>query len=202
MFVYDIKKMSRNTLKFNNVRVNKKEFHKSKQPIDLGLVIVDQIVIISDKFKHSDKSFKYFVGYQKEEIVKPLFIILTQMNGYIKYFENGGKNMSFLIKDDEVREKYEEIWNVIKNKLAIKFHSKPVYEQEYIKAKVREYDGVIKTNFLGSGVPEKDMHYTCIACITIDSVMKIEKKNYPQVYLEECKYKIKKIRMFKFINAK
>ena len=95
--------MSRNILKFNNIRVNKKEFHKSKQAIDLSLVIIDRIVV-SDKFKHSDDGFKYFIGYQEGEIVKPLCIILPQMSGYIKYFENGGKNMSFLIKDDEVGE--------------------------------------------------------------------------------------------------
>ena len=89
---------------------------------------------------------------------------------------------SFLIKDDEVREKYEEIWKVIKKKLGIKFHSKPIYEQKYLKAKVREYDSVIKTNFLGNGVPKENMHDTCIGCLTIDSVMKISKKNYPQVY--------------------
>ena len=100
--------MSGNTLKFNNIRINKKGFHKSKQAIDLDLVTVDQIVI-SDKFKHSDDGFKYFIGYQEGEIVKPLCILLPQMSGYIKYFENGGKNVSFLIKDDEVREKYEEI---------------------------------------------------------------------------------------------
>ena len=127
---------------------------------------------------------------------------IPQMMGYTKYFENDGKNMSFLIKDDEVREKYKEIWNVIKNKLGIKFHSEPVYEQKYLKAKLREYDGVIKTNFLGSGVPKENMHYTCIACVTIDFVMKTNKKNYPQVYLEEFKYKIKKIQMSKFVNAK
>ena len=109
--------------------------------------------------------------------------------------------MSFLIKDDEVREKYEEIWNAIKNKLGIKFHSEPVYEQKYLKANMRGFDSVIKTNFLGNGVPKENMHYTCIACITIDSVMKVNKKNYPQVYLEECKYKIKKIQMSRFINA-
>ena len=88
--------MSGNTLKFNNIRLNKKEFHKSKQPIDLDLVTVDQIVV-SDKFKHSDEGFKSFIGYQEGEIGKPLCIILPQMSGYIKYFENGGKNMSFLI---------------------------------------------------------------------------------------------------------
>ena len=133
--------------------------------------------------------------------MKPLCIILPQMSGYIKYFENGGKNMSFLIKDDEVWEKYEQIWDVIKNKLGIKFHSKPIYEQKYLKAKVREFDGVIKTNFLGNGVPKENMHYTCIACITIDPVMRMDKKNHPQVYLEECKYRIKKIQMSRFINT-
>ena len=123
------------------------------------------------------------------------------MSGYIKYFENGGKNMSFLIKDDEVWKKYEKIWDVIKNKLNIKFHSEPIYEQKYLKAKVREFDDVIKTNFLGNDVPKENMHYTCIACITIDSVMRIDKKNHPQVYLEECKYRVKKIQMSRFINT-
>ena len=100
--------MTEKKLKFNNIRVNKKEFHKSKQSIDLMLVNVDQI-FVSDKFKHSDEGFKDFIGYQEGEIVKPLCIILPQMNGYIKYFENRGKNMSFLIKDEEVWEKYENI---------------------------------------------------------------------------------------------
>ena len=99
-------------------------------------VNLDQIVV-SDKFKHSDEGFKYFIGYQEGEIVKPLCIILPQMSGYIKYFENGGKNMSFLIKDVEVYEKYNEIWDVIRNKLSIKFHSKLIYDQKYLKAKVR-----------------------------------------------------------------
>ena len=71
------------------------------------------------------------------------------MNEYIKYFKSGDKNMSLLIKYDEVWEKYEQIWEVIKNKLGIKFHSEPVYHKTYIKAKVREFDGKIKTNFFG-----------------------------------------------------
>ena len=192
--------MSEKALKFNNIRPNKKEFHKSKEPIDLMSVSVDQI-LVSDKFKHSDEGFKSFIGYQEGEIVKPPCIILPQMSGYImKYFENRGKNMSFLIKDDEVLDKYNKTWDVIKNKLGIKFHSKPVYDETYIKAKVREFDGKIKTNFLGNEVPKENMHCTCIACITIDSVMRIDKKNHLQVYLKECKYRIKKIQMSRFIN--
>ena len=77
----------------------------------------------------------------------------------------------------------------------------PVYDETYIKAKVREFDGVIKTNFLADEIPKENMHYTCIACITFDSVMKVDKKNYSQVYLEECIYKVKKIQMSRFISA-
>ena len=161
---------------------------------------VDQIVVF-DKFKHNNEGFKYFTGYQEGGIVKPLCIILPQMSGYIKYFENGSKNMSFLIKDDEVWDKYDKIWDVIKNKLNIKFHSEPVYEYKYLKAKVREFDGVIKTNFLGNDIPKENMHYTYIACITIDSVMRIDKKNHPQIYLEECRYRLKKIQMPRFIKT-
>ena len=90
--------MSEKTLKFDNIRVDKKEFHKSKQLFNLDLVNVDQIVI-SDKLisdKYSDYGFKYLADYKEGEIVKPLCIILPQMSGYIKYFKNGGKNMSFV----------------------------------------------------------------------------------------------------------
>ena len=75
--------MSEKTLNFDNIRVNKKELHNSMQPIDLMSVNVDQIVL-SDKFKHSGEGFKYFIGYQEGEIVKPLCIILPQISGYIK----------------------------------------------------------------------------------------------------------------------
>ena len=103
------------------------------------------------------------------------------MNGYIKYFENGGKNMSLLIKDDDVLNKYNEIWGNIKEKLNIKFHSMSVYDEKYMKDKVREFNGMIKANFSDDKIPKENMHYTYMACITIDSVMKMEKKNYPQV---------------------
>ena len=97
--------------------------------------------------------------------------------------------------------KYKQIWDVIKNKLKIKFYSEPVYESKYLKTKVTEYDDVIKTNFLSNRILKENMHYTCIASVIIDSVMKMDKKYLPQAYLEECKYKIKKIQMSRFINA-
>ena len=108
-----IKRMSKKTLKFVNIRVNKKEFHKSNQPIDLMSVNTEYIVT-SDKFRYSDEGFKYFISYQEDEIVQLLCIILPQMSGYIKYFKNSSKYMPFFIRDDNVLDKYNQIWNVIK----------------------------------------------------------------------------------------
>ena len=146
--------MDEKTLQFNDIILNQKESHNSKEPVDLFSVNVDQIVV-SDKSEQKNKVFEHFIGYQKGEIVKPLCIILPKMSEYIKYFENGGKNVSFFIKDDEVWDKYDKIWDVFKNKRDINFHSEPVYEYKFLRAKVREFDGIIKTNLLGNDIPKK-----------------------------------------------
>ena len=125
--------MSEKPLKFGNIIADKKEFQTSKKPITLILVDIEKIVV-SNKFKHSDKGFKYFIDYT-DNVIRPLCIILSQMSGYIKYFDDGGKNMSFKIEDDTVLVKYNEIWK--KNVLNIKFHSKSAYDEKYIKTKVK-----------------------------------------------------------------
>ena len=79
-------------MKLNNIEDNKRKFHASKQSIALNLVNVNQL-LTSNKFEHSDKGFKYFISYKDDNIIRPLCIILPQMSGYIKYFDNGGKNM-------------------------------------------------------------------------------------------------------------
>ena len=153
-----------------------RKFHKFKPPTDLDLVERHQIVVPENSGR--DDGFKCFIGYKESEIVKPLCIILSEMSGYMKYFKNGGKNVSFMIKNDMCMDKYNDIRGKIKERLNIKFHSMPVYDEKYIKAKVREFSGVIKTNFLADEVPKENEHYTCIACITFDSAMRLEKKNY------------------------
>ena len=113
--------------------VNEKEFHISKQEIALNLLNTNKIVV-SDKFKHNDDGSKYFMGYlHDDDVIRPLCIILPQMNGYIKYFVNGGKDMSFKVEDESVYLKYTEIWNKIKKSLNTRFHSQPIYDGKYIK---------------------------------------------------------------------
>ena len=105
------------------------------------------------------------------------------------------------IEDDSALFKCSAVWDKIKEIQAKKFHSNPVYDEKYIKAKVKKFKGVVNINILGNEVPKEAMHYTSIPCINIDSVLKMDIKSYPQVYLEECKYKIKKTEMPEFIDV-
>ena len=105
---------------FNDVEVSKIEFYDAKKAIPLNLVDVVNI-FVSNKVKNNNETGKYFIGYLDDtDIVVALCIILPQMSGYIKYFENGGKNMSFKTEDDEVYVKYNQIWNKIKELLGAK----------------------------------------------------------------------------------
>ena len=106
-------------------------------------------------------------------------IILPQMSGYIKYLENRGKNMSFNTANDYVYVKYNQIWNKIKELLNGKFYSEPIYDDKYIK-KVKTFGSVINTFFSGNRIPKERIQYTCISCISIDSVLRVDKKNYLQ----------------------
>ena len=193
--------MREQTLKCGDIVVNKKEFHASKQAIALNLVNTNKVVV-SDKFKHSDDDFKCFIGYlHVDDVIRPLCIILPQMSGYIKYFDNGGENISFKIADESVYLKYTEIWSKIKKSLNTRFHSQPIYDDKYIKTKVKTFSSMMNTLFSVNEVPRERNHYICIAAICINSVLKVDKKNYPQVYLEECKYKIKRRKPVGFIDS-
>ena len=119
-------------------------------------------------------------------------IILPKISGYIKYFDNGRTNMSFKIEDESLYLKYTEIWNKIKDILNVKFLSQPIYDNKCIKNKVKAFNNMINTLFSGDEIPKERTHYVCIAAIYIDSVLRVDKENYPQVYLEQCKYKMRK----------
>ena len=178
-------------------------------------------IVVSSKWKLNDTTYKYFCGYlnndttkssSSERIIQPLCVILPQMNGYIKYFDNGGKNMSFVIDDEEVYEKYDKIWNVVKALLKLKFTASLIRDDKYILAKLKIFkkknnNKIIiihnnnKFNNNNNIVPMEKNHYICIPLIDIDSVLKIDKKVYPQAYLEECKYKLKKRKLVSFIDS-
>ena len=192
--------MSPKTIKFGDKEINRKEFYSSKQAIPLDSVDLDKIVI-SSKWKISDTTYKYLCGYLNNDVIQPLCVISPQMNGNIKYFDDGEKNMSFVTDDEEIYEKYNEIWEVVRKLLKAKFTVGPVRDDKYIVAKLKIFNKINRTTFTDNAIPFEKNHYTCIPAIDIDSVLKIANKTtYPQAYLEQCKYKLRKRRVINFID--
>ena len=173
----EIKKL----IKKNSIRLNKL--------FSLDSVDLDKIVV-SDKWKIHDTTYKYLRGYLNNDTIQPLCVILPQINGNIKYFDDGGKNMSFVMDDEEIYEKYNEIWEVVRKLLKVKFTVGPVRDDKYIIAKLKIFNGINRTTFTDNAIPIERNLYTCIPAIDLDSVLKTDnKRTYPQAYLEQCKYK-------------
>ena len=123
------------------------------------------------------------------------------MNGYIKYFDDGGKNMTFVTDDEEICEKYNEIWEVIRKLLKVDFTVGPIRDDIYLVAKLKIFNGINRTTFNNNNdIPMENNHYICIPAIDIDSIIKIDKRVYPQAYLEQFTCKLKKRKHVNFID--
>ena len=152
-------------------------------------------------FQRNGKLIKYISWYLNNDTIQPLCVILPQMDGYVKYFDDGGKNMSFVTDDEKIYKKYNEISEVIRNLLKIDFTVNPVRDDIYLVAKLKIFNKINRTTFNNYYyIPLERNHYICIPIIDIDSVLKIDKRAYPQAYLEQCRYKLKKRKIANYID--
>ena len=192
--------MSLKKIKFGNKEVDKKEFYSSKQAVSLDSVDLDKIVV-SNKWKINETTYKYLCGYLNNDVIQPLCVILPQMHRYIKYFDDGGKNMTFVTDNEKVYDKYNEIWEVIRKLLKVKFAVNPVRDDKFLVAKLKIFNKINRAIFNDDNIPKERSHYICIPAIDIDSVLKIDNKRvYPQAGLEQCKYKLKKRKIVNYID--
>ena len=192
------------TIKFGDKEVDKKEFYSSKQAISLDSIDLDKIVV-SNKWKINETTYKYLCGYLNNDVIQPLCIILPQMEGYIKYFDNDGKNMTFVTNNEKVYDKYNEIWKVIRKLLKVKFAVNPVRDDKFLVAKLKIFNKINRKTFNDdnnkNNISKERSRYICIPAIDIDSVLKFNnKRRYPQAYLEQCKYKLKKRKIVNYID--
>ena len=107
-------------IKFEDKEVGKKKFYSLKQAIPLDSVDLNKIVVLS-KWKINETTCKYLCGHLNNDAIQPLCVILPQMDGYIKYFDNGGKNMTFVANNEKAYDKYNKTWEVIRKFLKVKF---------------------------------------------------------------------------------
>ena len=159
-------------------------------------------ILVSKKEAYSNKnSFKYFIGYNDNDTIRPLCIKLPQMTGYTKKF-NSNATMSFIVKDKQLLKNYVKIWYKIEELMKINFESNPVYgdDVKYIKTKIKRYAGSVITNFHNKKIPKEKAPCKCLSMIILDSVIKANKKYYPQTLSEECKYTQEKIKIENYVN--
>ena len=146
-------------------------------------------------------SLKYFIGYNDDDIIRPLFIRLPQIIGYLKNFDSN-KAMPFKVIDNKLLKEYTKIWEKVSNLKNIKFDSEAIYgdKDKNIKTKIKLYGDKINTNFQGKKIPKENPSCKCLSLIMLESVIRANERHYPQTLLEECKYVIKKNKMETLIN--
>ena len=173
----------------------KSEFYKNKKLNEINNIDANKIFVSREEPYDTKNSFKYFIGYNDNGVIRPLCVKLPQMTGYAKKFEFN-LTMSFKISNKELLKKYDQVWKKNEKLLKIKFDSKLVYgdDEKYIKTKIKTYGDSAITNFHNKKIPKEKAPCKCLSIIMLDSVIKANKKYYPQTLLEECKYVQEKIK--------
>ena len=177
---------------FDDKNINKSNFYKNKKLFNIYDIEFDKVLISKKEAYGKKSSFKYILGYNNDDVIKPLCIKLPQMIGYIKHFDSN-KTMLFKVNDNRLLKQYTKIWERV---------SAPVYgdNDKYIKAEIKSYGDKVNTNFQGKKIPKENASYKCLSLIMLDSFIRLSKKYYPQTFLEECKYEIKKTKMENLIS--
>ena len=134
--------------KFRKQKKIKSNFCKNKKVAKIDDIDVNKILVSKKEPYCTKNSFKYFIGYNDNDVIRPLCIKLPQMTGYVRKFE-GNTTMSFKIGDKQLLKKYNQIWKRVEKLLKIEFDSEPVYgdNDKYIETKIKIYAGSMITNF-------------------------------------------------------
>ena len=193
--------MSGKNIYFDDKRIRKSTFYKNKTANNIEDIDVNNI-LVSKKVPYGNKnSLKCFIRYNDSDIIRPLCLRFPQILGYARKFDENA-TMSFVIKDKQFLKNYTRIWEKIEMLMKINFESKPGYgnSDKYIKTKIKTYADSIITNFHNQKMPKEKAPCKGLSIIMIDSVIKANKKYYPQALLEECKYTQQKIKVENYIK--
>ena len=186
--------MSEKTINFRDKKIDKKVFYNNKKQFNIKDTDINKKLISKPESYDKNNVRKCIIGYN-DNIIRPLQLFLPKMTGYLNIFESGTRKMSFITDNNEFLERYTTIWEKISDLINKKFDSDPVYNNKYINTKIRSYNNDIKTNFRNidnknNKLPEKNKPYKCVSLISLDSIIKINEKYYPQILLQECVYKL------------
>ena len=142
--------MSENSINFDNNKIKKSDFYnKNKKIFNINDIDVNKILISKKETYGEYNSFKYFIGYNNNDVIRPLYLLLSQTIGYINKFDKNKITMSLMIKDIQLLKNYNKIWKKIEKLMKIDFNTKTTYgdDDKYIKTKIKTYEDSITTNF-------------------------------------------------------
>ena len=193
--------MSEKNINFDDKKNKKSEFYKSKKVFQIDDVDVNKILVSKNEPYGTKNALKYFIGYNDNDVIRPLCVRLPQMTGYARKFDENA-TMSFRANNKQLLKNYNKIWEKVEKLMRIDFESKPVYgdDDKYIKTKIKIYADNMITNFHNKKMPKEKAPCKCLSIIMLDSVIKANKKYYPQTLLEECKYVQEKIKTENYID--
>ena len=194
-------RMSGKSINFDDKKIKTSDFYKNKKVFQIDNIDVNKILVSKKEPYGTKNSFKYFIGYNDNAVIRPWCVRLPQMTGYARKFDENA-TMSFRANNKQLLKNYNKIWEKIEKLMRIDFESKPVYgdDDKYIKTKIKIYAGSVITNFHNKKMPKEKAPCKCLSIIMLDSVIKANKKYYPQTLLEECKYVQEKIKIENLID--
>ena len=185
--------MNEKTINFGNKKINKKDFYNNKKQFNTEDIGINKI-LISKPETYENNMRKYIIGYN-DNTISPLQLLLPKMTGYVNIFKDDARKMSLFTDNNEFLERYTAIWEKRSDLVNKKFDSDPIYNNKYINTEIRSYNNDIKTNFRNidnknNKLPEKNKPYKCVSLISLASIIKTNRKYYPQTLLQECVYKL------------
>ena len=181
--------MSEKTINFGDKKINKKDFYNNKRQFNIEDIGINKM-LISRPETYENNMRKYIIGYN-DATISLLQLFLPKMTGYLNIFKDGPRKMSFFTDNNEFLERYTAIWEKLSDLVNKKFDSDPIYNNKYIDTKIRSYINDINTNFCNidnknNKLPGKNKPDKCVSLISLDSIIKNNKKYYPQTLLQEC----------------
>ena len=189
-------------------------YNKNKKIFNIDDIDVNKILVSKKEQYGKYNSFKYFIGYNDNDVIRPLYLFISQTTGYINKFDKNKITMSLMIKNIQLLKNYNKIRKKIEKLMKIDFSTKTTYgdddddddddDDKYIKTKIRTYKDSITTNFYDKNgsekIPEEKVPHKCLSIIILDSVIYAYGKYHPQIFLEECKYAKENIKTKNYID--
>ena len=193
--------MKGKNINFKNKKIKKSDFYnKNKKVFNIDDTDVNKILVSKKEQYGKHSSFKYFIGYNDNSVMRPLYLFISQTSGYINKFDKN-KIMSRMIKDIQILKNYNKILKKNEKLMKIDFNTKTTYgngDDKYIKTRIKTYKDSITTNLYNKNgpkkIPEEKVPHKCLSIIILDSVIYAYEKYHPQTFLEECKYVKEKIK--------